>query len=720
MRSCEQSILWYWPVPWQLRQPFYRLAFLSGVVQEHVYYSQNICLLLFHICQKKASLVWFFFWRIDRYRESCGGIHAGECRNCTNAGAEEFYVSHGGVHPHGCQTSGCIKCPTGMFPDGCGGSSPGKCEDCLNMPNVTPPSHYFSSRGGPDGLCDLAPCVPDCGVGQYKALCGGTNAGFCHACTTPDPGFFHDGSGGLEDACPRKACEPCEVGFFRSGCDMANSGACVPCTNGPGHGYYYKSSSRLPNQCDFVPCGDCPMGIYRANCGGASEGACVHCTKQTNTYFIGNGGLTDACPTRLCAADEEECEIGQYRQGCGSVDNPSSPGICAKCDDHKINYFWVSNGGVSSRGCKESFCQRCDAGYVRLGCAGTSQGVCAACEYESGYYFLADGGFGERNLTCPRSPCAECPAGYYKHACGADVDHTNPGVCLECPAGKYQSQAYQESCLEAPAGTFATQGARVPSECPEGHYQGSAGMSSCDSCLGGEIQRTGGRAVACTSCPVGQYNDGSQDSCQQCVGNVIKYGSLPAGCTPCPSDSFNDGSSDACQTCSGGYVAVNPETGAMTCIGCPAGYYAASNQCTLCPSDTTSYASSTSCFGCQAGHRPEGGVCTPEPCPTGSSGSNVPAGCTCNNREGWAGSVVPTTRAPYWQSPGCVPLQIRAHAGTSTEVHGIAQGISSSWYRYPCSGSTCETGTGSVTSSDPTCSALMAYAAEENLCSSNR
>lgn len=170
-----------------------------------------------------------------QYRSGCGGSDAGVCLNCTNAAVDEYYVSHGGVQRHGCQTNSCVKCPVGKYPKDCGGTSPGQCKTCLNMPNATPSSHFFSSAGDVDGVCQLSECKPDCGAGQYRVDCGGVSPGYCRACSKPDHGFYLEGSGGLEDKCPSAACGGCNVGFFRSGCDMMNEGACVPCTNGPGH-----------------------------------------------------------------------------------------------------------------------------------------------------------------------------------------------------------------------------------------------------------------------------------------------------------------------------------------------------------------------------------------------------------------------------------------------------------------------------------------------------
>lgn len=142
----------------------------------------------------------------------------------------------------------------------------------------------------------------------------------------------------------------------------------------------------MPNQCEYIPCPQCAVGEYRANCGAADPGVCLACSKAPNTYFTGSGGMTDACPVKLCGRDDEECDLGMYRQDCGTVENPTSPGICAPCVLHKEKYFWVSNGGVSRRGCNEAPCQRCSAGFVRIGCEGASEGTCEPCSYEPGFF----------------------------------------------------------------------------------------------------------------------------------------------------------------------------------------------------------------------------------------------------------------------------------------------------------------------------------------------
>ncbi|CAE7214383.1 unnamed protein product [Symbiodinium natans] len=649
---------------------------------------------------------------VGQYRSECGGSTPGECRNCTNAGPGYYYVSDGGAQPHGCQTQPCVQCPTGRYPRGCGGNYPGRCQECVNMPNATPSTHYFSSSGTVDGICELQDCAPDCGVGQYRALCGGVNPGYCRACSPPAPGQYLASSGGLEDACLTQSCGGCEVGFFRDGCDMASLGTCAPCTNGPRYGYFYKSSSTVPNDCEYLQCGECPVGQYRANCGGASEGFCLPCTQIPHAYFVGSGGLVDACPSRPCAADEEECEVGMYRQGCGSLESPLAPGTCANCTEHKQSYFFVTNGGTSSRGCSEAPCQRCSAGWVRIGCGGASQGTCERCEHHPDYYFLADGGFGERNLTCPRSPCSDCPPGFYKHACATDPDHTSPGTCLECPAGRYQNEPYSDGCILAPTGTFATQGARMYTECPSGEYQDTEGSSECLQCRGETRRR---RAATCEDCAVGRFNDGSQDSCQLCLGAVVMEGTQRIACHPCSVGKYNGGASDTCTDCKGGFVSSN--TDSMTCTACPVEWYndGSSNSCLQCPAGQTSGTNAESCISCGAGTKPVRGQCEPVPCPTGSTGTDVAGGCVC--AVGFAGAVVASNLPPYFVDEGlCAPIEIRVVEET-VEVWGSLEGSSQVVYR--CGESSCTVAGAAPTSSTEIsiCTALRAKAdSDQGLC----
>lgn len=447
----------------------------------------------------------------------------------------------------------------------------------------------------------------------------------------------------------------------------------------------------------------------------------MNCSKAPNTYFTGSGGMTDACPVKLCGRDDEECDLGMYRQDCGTVENPASPGICAPCVLHKEKYFWVSNGDVSRRGCNEAPCQRCSAGFVRIGCEGASEGTCEPCSYEPGFFFTADGGFGERNLTCPRSPCSDCPPGFQKNACGSDADHISPGACVECEAGKYQNESYQDLCVTAPSGTFAVRGSRIYTECPEGHYQDEQGKSECHVCKGGDARRR--RSEMCTPCAVGRYNDGSRDSCEVCLGAVRQDGSnesFRVACDRCSMGWYANEASDTCDFCSGGYVSTDTDTRKETCTPCPPDWYndGSSSECAPCVAGhETSTAGSTACHQCQKGERPSAGACTAVPCPIGSSGPDVASGCVCNI--GSAGTIYATLGPPYF-SGECRPLEVRVmEPGTNGIVWGKTQGASDI-YKYNCGGqAVCELSTGEPRSEsdDENCAALIRFvAAEATLC----
>eukprot|EP00930_Biecheleria_cincta_P095169 TRINITY_DN8717_c0_g1_i1.p1 TRINITY_DN8717_c0_g1~~TRINITY_DN8717_c0_g1_i1.p1 ORF type:complete len:4275 (-),score=745.93 TRINITY_DN8717_c0_g1_i1:795-13364(-) len=553
---------------------------------------------------------------IGDFRKGCGGSNEGVCTPCENLVLGEYFASNGGISPNGCRARPCRSCPVGEYPAGCGpplnfGGGAGICETCTNMPNVSQPTHYFSSSGGADGICTLSPCLPDCGVGQYKRDCGGTSAGYCSVCSPPNDGYRHSDSGGMADQCPEKACDECDAGFYRTGCEMASKGQCVPCSNGPGTGYYYTGHGSTTNTCPYTTCPSCPAGKYRAECQGPSIGACYNCSKDPDTYFVGSGGLSDACPVKICARGDEECAVGEYRLGCGSIANPISPGVCTPCKPHQAQHFYTSSGGTVSSGCQESPCQRCDTGFFRNNCKGASAGECLACAHQARFYFISDGGF--RNIVNTAAPTYEPPAactelqcrlseanctyGFKLGSCGEDEHHVNPGVCIQCPDGHHQDELNLNYCKVCPPGTFALAGARFCTECPDGQYATRSGMSACVDCAGGSVTRR--RSTTCTACSVGQYNLPSGDDCRICQGGFVRrrvYQAAGNGadatlCTPCDLTMFDgDDTSDDCVHCIGGAVrrrlAPNREEvyGARSCVGCPAGLFqdGSSEDCSVC------------------------------------------------------------------------------------------------------------------------------------------
>lgn len=67
-----------------------------------------------------------------------------------------------------------------------------------------------------------------------------------------------------------------------------------------------RSHGGTANQCPFNDCATCPTGQYRRGCGTGGVGSCVSCTATADTYFTGDGGQADSCPTSACP----RCNIG--------------------------------------------------------------------------------------------------------------------------------------------------------------------------------------------------------------------------------------------------------------------------------------------------------------------------------------------------------------------------------------------------------------------------
>ncbi|CAE7259916.1 unnamed protein product [Symbiodinium sp. CCMP2592] len=524
------------------------------------------------------------------FRDGCGGLFVGECKPCIGLALGNYFTSHGGLQATGCLQGSCVRCAAGQYTSGCGGTFPGECNPCTNSPNVTPPTNYYSSDGGVTGECALADCLRNCPVGQYRKDCGGTSPGFCATCARPPSGRFLSSSGGLEDACKTSPCPECLPGFYRTGCSMTDEGACVPCSNGPGEGFYYYTHGGTRNNCSFTACSDCSVGWYRRGCAASYAGECHQCTfKPPETYYSGHGGVRNQCPYSECGKGPDECPLGQYRDNCGTINDPTNSGICKNCTQRAQDHYFTGHGGTSPRGCPQEPCQACSVGFYRLGCGigGTSPGSCEPCRHTADHYFTSHGGLvlevgeGVVPAECPQASCwnssSNCPAGYRLGGCGEDEHHVSPGNCLPCGAGTYTSlENWHEPCLVCEAGYFSLRGATACSACPSGKFTDSEGQSACSWCIGGSTNTEPPRN-SCTECVSGKFNpvESRIDECQECIGGEVRRRSVRPGavdCTECIVGYFDNDASDgeSCTQCVGGEVRRRRAT---SCTGTPSGMY---------------------------------------------------------------------------------------------------------------------------------------------------
>jgi len=163
-------------------------------------------------------------------------------------------------------------CPTGQYRSGCGISvepdvtkgalSPGECTPC----DAPASKMYITGHGGLQSVCQQTNCTsaPTCPIGQYRAGCGTnppTGMGNCLACNPGQLGtsdyFYTDG--GLDGSCLQDACAnvgDCGIGHFRAKCGgadhPASKGECQPCSNLP-LGMRWTTGGSLTDSCKYEP-----------------------------------------------------------------------------------------------------------------------------------------------------------------------------------------------------------------------------------------------------------------------------------------------------------------------------------------------------------------------------------------------------------------------------------------------------------------------------------
>eukprot|EP00930_Biecheleria_cincta_P078853 TRINITY_DN6645_c0_g1_i1.p1 TRINITY_DN6645_c0_g1~~TRINITY_DN6645_c0_g1_i1.p1 ORF type:complete len:1365 (+),score=139.03 TRINITY_DN6645_c0_g1_i1:227-4096(+) len=315
----------------------------------------------------------------------------------------------GYFHYQGCLLQACPSCGAAQNRIGCGrdgvnSSDTGVCVDC-----PAPPSgQYFDLSVNTGCNAKLCSALDSCGVGQYRSGCGNRSVGSCLQCDHPPVGFLITGSSADGNStCPIASCDEmgvCQSGQYRHGCGnyLGNAtypqgeGHCETC-NPPPTGMYYSGhgNSSGPTSCRTSNCASearCPIGYYRSGCGTdvngryTSIGSCVKCSSPpTGFYFVGDGGLTDTCPTASCALLNTTCGVGFYRVNCGGTDHPTTSGTCVRCSPPAADRYIV--------------------------------------------------GHGYQNDSCPTEQCeTECYVGEFRKQCGGENYPTNPGYCTNCTA----------------------------------------------------------------------------------------------------------------------------------------------------------------------------------------------------------------------------------------------------------------------------------------------
>ena len=315
--------------------------------------------------------------------DHCERCNPSGCTKCEDSGvdpANKFYVRNGGcvntclvgkefgalINPvdtqSGRECRSCPVCPRGFGLTGCEGESAGTCDYCA--PGTWRPE-------GPE----FAPCQP---------------------CTQPAPGDYASVECyGSQDSII-SACQRCEAGSFRVGCNKTKSGSCNPCAEG----MFKDWQGTAEDKC--LPCWTCPEKMFRSSpCSATSDtGVCRDCGACARGQYQQKGCSSDAdvqcggCPS--CPAGYQ---VGVKVGGdpsvvddlkCGGVENPTDPGVCVPCVDGTFKAARYSSPGGDQLGTKTLLpapwdevclpCTKCNGDEFALTpCAGENDNDCRPC-----------------------------------------------------------------------------------------------------------------------------------------------------------------------------------------------------------------------------------------------------------------------------------------------------------------------------------------------------
>lgn len=210
----------------------------------------------------------------------------------------------------------------------------------------------------------------------------------------------------------------------------------MPCTDAPADAHYIGSGG-LWNKCEWqcnegffkelasgrcFPCASCPVGSFRSGCHGRQQGMCKNCTQKVrHSKFVGEGGIHDACPwacssgfyengtgsASSCLQCALDCPAGEFRHGCGTGVNGSSPGKCVPCGSPPPGSHYTGSGGLQgtcpwicdsgfywdvSGSCKECTASRCTVGQYLDGCGRSQKGSCEMCTNQDWFSHFVSAG----------------------------------------------------------------------------------------------------------------------------------------------------------------------------------------------------------------------------------------------------------------------------------------------------------------------------------------
>ena len=419
-----------------------------------------------------------------------------------------------------------------------------------------------------------------------------------------------------------------------------------------------------------LPCPTCSSGSYRTSCGCASQSVCLDKSKWLKP--------NDICG--LCALNCQACTCpgGQYKIGCSGT----SSGLCSACTSCSAGQYNNGCSGTSSGTC--TACVACPLGsYYSSACTGLSAGTCATCP-TCPYSQYRSGCSGTSSGSCVA--CTSCPAGQYNYGCMG----TSSGTCLTCPTcpdGQFLdgcSGLYSGLCTVC---TWCSFPGTLLTPCT-GTSRGTCSTVSCVTCALGEYAQgcsgtNPGVCTMCGACPVATpYRIGcsgiSSGVCRACAKCFAGY--YLTGCT-----ASSQGTCAMCESCPAGTYRVgcadtNPGV-CKRCTSCPSGQFAVAcsldfdGSCSSCGTCSDSYPSFL--IGC-SGNSP--GECYPcTPCSAGfyskgcaGTSYGTCESCTCPaNTYGGCNALTP------YAPPTCNPCPSCSAGYTRSGCTGTSSGVCS-------------------------------------------
>ncbi|GMH51396.1 hypothetical protein TrLO_g15963 [Triparma laevis f. longispina] len=337
------------------------------------------------------------------------------------------------------------------------------------------------------------------------------------------------------------------------------------------------------------------------------------CRKEPESCGKGCSGQTE-----ICSAKMEEREVDSKCKSsdkpCNYETGPANPANlpCTVLDCHK-----------------QYTCTGCEMGKWsasgKTECTDCVKGKYGAIEMMQSAQMCTDCVAGKFADETGQYQCEECDYGTYQ-------DDQAGELCKICPAGRYQDEKGQDDCITCPAGKFISDGDELSGVsaaahlneqactlCPDGHYNdGTQPVGSCTKCEAGK--KSNGDRDSCDECPDGKYSGPSPGwhFCAQCgSGKYSDAATGHASCTNAPNGAYAVGEDQKEYTvCGAGEwsTASSSSTGPTSCTKCEAGKYISDDAKT----NPTLHESVNLCLPCPSGQKaPDLGASSCEACPAG-------------------------------------------------------------------------------------------------------